>query len=194
MTRAISRRTVAVGALMLLTLGCARGCSSSRPPIHIVPDMDDQPRYEAQAASDFFYDGMTMRTPVPGTVPRSDTPIELQTDRAYNTGKIDDETFAETIPVAVNEATIARGEDRYGIYCAPCHDERGSGRGILFERGGVPTTSLHDDRIVNAPDGQIFDAITNGVGLMPGYAWPIGVADRWAIVAWVRELQSRARE
>jgi len=156
--------------------------------------MDDQPRYEAQAASDFFYDGMTMRTPVPGTVPRSDTPIELQTDRAYNTGKIDDETFVDAIPVSVDEATVARGEERYGIYCAPCHDERGSGRGILFERGNIPTTSLHDERIVNAPDGQIFDTITTGVGLMPGYAWPIGVADRWAIVAWVRELQSRAGE
>ena len=78
------------------------------------------------------------------------------------------------------------------IYCQPCHDARGDGKGILFERGNVPTASFHQDRIVNNyPDGQMFDVITNGTGLMAGYRWPIPPADRWAIIAYVRELERK---
>ena len=75
------------------------------------------------------------------------------------------------------------------IYCQPCHDARGDGKGILFQRGNVPTATFHQDKILNYPDGQIFDVITNGTGLMSGYRWPIPPADRWAIVAYVRGLQ-----
>ena len=84
---------------------------------------------------------------------------------------------------------LERGRQRYGIYCQPCHDARGDGRGILFQRGNVPTATFHQEKILKYPDGQIFDIITNGLGLMPGYRWPIPPADRWAIVAYVRELQ-----
>jgi mono/diheme cytochrome c family protein len=94
-----------------------------------------------------------------------------------------------TIPVTVDEGVRARGRERYEIYCQPCHDARGDGRGILFQRGNVPTASFHQDKILQYTDGQIFDVITNGVGLMAGYRWPIPPADRWAIVAHVRELQ-----
>jgi mono/diheme cytochrome c family protein len=100
-----------------------------------------------------------------------------------------DGQFVKAIPHPVDDALVERGRQRYGIYCQPCHDARGDGRGILFQRGNVPTTTFHQEKILNYPDGQIFDVITNGVGLMPAYRWPIPPADRWAIVAYVRELQ-----
>jgi mono/diheme cytochrome c family protein len=167
--------------------GCARGCTSSRPPIHLNPSMDDQPKVLAQTASDFFYNGSSMREPVPGTVPIGG----LKEDPAYFTGKGADGQFVAKIPVEVNEALIARGSDRFRIYCQPCHDARGDGKGILFQRANVPTASLHQEKILKYPDGQIFDVITNGQGLMPGYRWPIPVADRWAIVAHVRDLEQK---
>ena len=77
------------------------------------------------------------------------------------------------------------------IYCQPCHDARGDGKGILFQRGNVPTASFHQEKILKYPDGQIFDVITNGIGLMSGYRWPIPPADRWAIIAYVRELERK---
>ncbi len=86
---------------------------------------------------------------------------------------------------------LERGRQRYVIYCQPCHDARGDGTGILFQRGKVPTASFHQETIVKYPDGQIFDVITNGKGLMAGYRWPIPPADRWAIVTYVRELQRK---
>jgi hypothetical protein len=167
--------------------GCARGCTSSRPPIHLNPSMDDQPKVLAQTASAFFYDGASMRQPVPGTIPIGG----LQEDGAFFTGKGRDEQFVATIPMNVDEAFVERGRQRYVIYCQPCHDARGDGKGILFQRGNVPTATYHQEKILKYPDGQIFDVITNGTGLMSGYRWPIPPADRWAIVAYVRELQRK---
>ena len=86
---------------------------------------------------------------------------------------------------------LERGRQRYVIYCQPCHDARGDGKGILFQRGNVPTASFHQEKILKYPDGQIFDVITNGQGLMAGYRWPIPPADRWAIIAYVRELERK---
>jgi mono/diheme cytochrome c family protein len=177
------------GALVLTSVvaasGCARGCTSSRPPIHLNPSMDAQPKVRPQTASTFFYDGASMRQPVPGTVPIGG----LKEDAAFFTGKGADGQFVAAIPVPVDEARVARGRERYEIYCQPCHDARGDGRGILFQRGGVPTATFHQEKILTYPDGQIFDVITNGFGLMAGYRWPIPPDDRWAIVAHVRELQ-----
>ena len=170
---------------VLFLSGCARGCTSSRPPIHVNPSMDDQPKVRPQTASNFFYDGASMRVPVPGTVAIG----ELQEDVAFFTGQEVDGQFVAEIPVTVDEALVERGGQRYEIYCQPCHDTRGDGRGILFQRGGVPTASFHDEQYLAYPDGQIFDVITNGLGLMGGYRWPISPSDRWAIVAHVRELQ-----
>ncbi len=195
----IARTRRVLGALALTSLvaltGCARGCTSSRPPIHVNPSMDDQPKVRPQTASTFFYDGASMRQPVPGTVPIGG----LKEDAAFFTGKGADGQFVATIPGPVpgtgpeadDAARIERGRQRYVIYCQPCHDARGDGKGIMFQRGNVPTASLHEARILNYPDGQIFDVITNGVGLMPGYRWPIPPADRWAIVTYVRELQRK---
>jgi mono/diheme cytochrome c family protein len=184
-----ARQRSVLGAIVITSLiplaGCVRGCTSSRPPIHINPSMDDQPKVRPQTASPFFYDGASMRQPVPGTVPIGG----LQEDAAFFTGKGADGQFVATIPHAVDEALLERGRQRYAIYCQPCHDARGDGKGILFQRGNVPTATFHQDKVLQYPDGQIFDVITNGVGLMPAYRWPIPPADRWAIVAYVRELQ-----
>jgi mono/diheme cytochrome c family protein len=184
----VGRRGV-LEALVLASVvalgGCARGCTSSRPPIHLNPSMDDQPKVRSQTASSFFFDGASMRQPVPGTVPIGG----LKEDGAFFTGKGADGQFVATIPVAADEALVERGRQRYEIYCQPCHDARGDGRGILFQRGKVPTATFHQEKILKYSDGQIFDVITNGVGLMPGYRWPIPPADRWAIVAYVRALQ-----
>ena len=177
-----------LGVIVLISFiplaGCARGCTSSRPPIHINPSMDDQPKVRPQTASTFFYDGASMRQPVPGTIPIGG----LKEDEAFFTGKGADGQFVATIPVPVDDARLERGRQRYVIYCQPCHDARGDGKGILFQRGNVPTATFHQEKILKYPDGQIFDVITNGVGLMPAYRWPIPPADRWAIVAYVREL------
>jgi mono/diheme cytochrome c family protein len=167
--------------------GCARGCTSSRPPIHLNPSMDDQPKLRAQAASPFFYDGSGMRQPVPGTVPIGG----LMEDTAFFTGKGDNGQFVASIPVTVDDRLLARGADRYRIYCQPCHDARGDGKGILFQRGNVPTASFHQEKVLKYPDGQLFDIITNGSGLMSGYKWPIPPADRWAIIAHVRDMQKK---
>ena len=180
-------RSLAVVPLGLALAGCVRGCTSSLPPIHINPSMDNQPKLLPQTESTFFYDGASMRAPVPGTVARG----ELREDPRLFEGKDASGAFLARSPVPVDEALLERGRDRYAIYCAPCHDARGDGRGILFRRGNVPTASFHQEKILSYPDGQIFDVITNGVGLMPAYRWPIPPRDRWAIVAWVRELQKK---
>jgi mono/diheme cytochrome c family protein len=178
-----------LGAIAFVSLfavaGCARGCTSSRPPIHLNPSMDDQPKVRPQAASGFFFNGASMREPVPGTVAIGG----LKEDAAFFTGRGANGQFVAAIPHAVDDALVERGRQRYEIYCQPCHDARGDGRGILFQRGNVPTASFHQEKVAAYPDGQIFDVITNGTGLMAGYRWPIPPADRWAIVAYVRELQ-----
>jgi mono/diheme cytochrome c family protein len=178
----------AVALISLLTVtGCARGCTSSRPPIHLNPSMDDQPKVRTQTASEFFFNGSAMREPVPGTVAIGG----LKEDTAFFTGKGADGQFVATVPVTMNETVLERGRQRYVIYCQPCHDARGEGKGILFQRGNVPTASFHQEKILKYPDGQMFDIITNGMGLMPAYRWPIPPADRWAIIAYVRELERR---
>ena len=187
-SRRSGRRRVVVTlmfASMVCLSGCARGCTSSRPPIHLNPSMDNQPKALPQTASTFFYDGASMRQPVPGTVAIGG----LREDVAFYTGKGADGQFVATNPVAVDEKVVLRGRERYRIYCQPCHDARGDGKGILFQRGSVPTASFHQEKILKYTDGQLFDIITNGQGLMPAYRWPIPPADRWAIIARVRELQ-----
>lgn len=175
-------------AVLLVGLGaCARGCTSRRPPIHPVPNMDDQPRYEAQAASTFFADGAAMQRPVEGTVARGE--LELHRNRVLATGLGEDEQPVTEFPIPVTEPLLARGEERYGIYCTPCHGERADGAGVLREGSGVQTANLLEDRFRAYPVGRIYNVVTDGFGLMPGYRYPIPPADRWAITAWVRELQ-----
>jgi hypothetical protein len=152
-----------------------------------------QPRYEPQAGSAFFYDGAEMRPPVPGTVARGEY-RDLIKDGPYWTGMTLDGGFVTTVPIEVTDAVRARGQERFDIYCGACHDTHGDGKGILFERGKVPTPTFHSDRLRQMPVGQIFDTVTNGFGLMPSYKYPIPVADRWAIIVHLRELQARRLE
>ena len=185
-----ARRRLALGVALTSVVGltgCARGCTSSRPPIHLNPSMDDQPKVLPQTASRFFYDGASMRQPVPGTVPIGG----LKEDTAFFTGKGADGQFVAASPVTVDEAVLERGRQRYGIYCQPCHDPRGDGKGILFQRGNVPTPTFHQERIQKHADGFIFEIITNGLAMMPSYRWAIPPADRWAIIAHVRDLQRK---
>jgi mono/diheme cytochrome c family protein len=176
-----------LAALALTSVACVRGCTSSQPPIHINPSMDNQPKLRAQSESGFFYDGAGMRPLVPGTIARG----ELREDTALYAGTDAAGQPVATSPIAADEKVLARGEERYRIYCQPCHDPRGDGKGILFQRGNVPTPSLHSDKVRTAPDGFVFGVITNGSGLMPAYKWPIPPEDRWAIVAHLRALQQQ---
>lgn len=171
--------------LACLSIGCGRGMTSKRPPIHPILDMDSQPKYKAQSSNQFFYDRKTLQPPVPGTVALG----ELRTDDVLATGKAPDGSFVTASPLQASPELLARGADRYDIYCTPCHRASGDGQGMLFKRG-VPTANLHDERLRAMTDGELFHAITNGVGLMPSYAYPIPVEDRWAIVAHVRVLQN----
>ena len=174
--------------LVLLVSGCWRGATSPRPPWHPNPNMDNQPKYRPQAASEFFYDGATMRQPVAGTVARG----ELREETAFYTGLDEAGQPVASNPVAVDAALIERGRERYAIYCAPCHHASGNGKGILFQRANIPTADLHEERLRQIPDGQMFDVVTNGLGLMAGYKYPIPPRDRWAIIAYVRQLQNEA--
>ena len=186
-------RVAALAALSLLLGGCVRGCTSSRPPIHLVPNMDDQPKAEALAASDFFYDGKAMRQPIAGTVAREDAvdPGAFETGREGGTGG-----FVARVPEAAAERLAVplelRGAERYGIYCAPCHGDAGDGQGMLFHRSAVTSADLRTERLRDLPDGQLFDVITNGFGLMQPYRGQIAPADRWAIVAYMRRLQAES--
>jgi len=180
------RLAVALTCVVAMS-GCARGCTSSRPPIHINPSMFNQPKVLPQTSSEFFYNGSAMREPVPGTMPVDG----LKEDAAFYTGKGADGQFVATNPVPASDAVLERGHQRYTIYCQPCHDAKGDGKGILYQRGNVPTASFHQDKILKYPDGQIFDVITNGFGLMPAYKWPIPASDRWAIVSYVRDLEQK---
>jgi hypothetical protein len=187
MIRSLTIRLLCLFALaaMLGVAGCARGRKSEKPPIHINPNMDNQPKYKAQAKSKFFEDGATMRMPVPGTVARGD----LRDDDVFYKGKSKDGSFVKKAPVEVDLGLLKRGRERYDIYCAPCHSRVGDGRGIMITRGYIPPPNFHSDRIREMPDGQIFDVITHGVRNMPSYAHQVPPEDRWAIVAYLRALQ-----
>lgn len=180
-------KTVVAALVLAATTGACRGMTSTKPPVHLNPSMDNQPKARAQSESDFFYDGASMRPPVPGTVARG----ELREDRAFFEGKDAAGNDLAASPVEATPELLARGAERYRIYCQPCHDPRGDGKGVLAQRGGVPTTSMHDPKVLGATDGHIYNVITNGQGLMQSYRWPIQPADRWAIVAHVRQMQQQ---
>ena len=120
--------------IMILSLGCARERPSGKPPIHLNPDMDNQPKYKAQSKSAFFEDGATMRTPVAGTVALG----ELEDDDRYYKGVDEKGAFIKTAPVEVTMQLLDRGQERYNIYCSPCHSRVGDGKGIMMTRGYVP--------------------------------------------------------
>ncbi len=184
-------------ALTISVMGF-RGMNSTQAPIQVFPDMDQQAKYKPQASSAFFADGRADRQPVSGTVPRgrdengSADPAFLRADDAHYAGKNPDGTFVRGFPIEVSEGLIRRGENRYQIYCAPCHGALGDGQGITKRYGMVATPSYHDDRLRNMPEGEIFNTITHGKNTMQPYADKLTPDERWAVIAYVRALQRAA--
>jgi mono/diheme cytochrome c family protein len=147
-------------------------------------DMHDQPKYRGLRSSAFFADGSSARPIVEGTVARG----TLQTDESFFTGKNGGAVVAE-LPFPVDEAVLNRGEERFNIYCTPCHDRTGSGNGMVVQRGYKRPPSFHDSRLRAAQVGYFFDVMTNGFGAMPDYRVQISPRDRWNIAAYIRALQ-----
>jgi mono/diheme cytochrome c family protein len=173
------------------------GSMSRRTPIEVFPDMDRQLKLRPEAPSDFFTNGVTSQLPPAGTVVRSQ-PVESLTGPVYgfedspvNTGKVTGTTnFVDSNPLPITEKLMRRGQQRFDIYCTPCHGGLGDGNGITKKLGVMPAVAnLHDQRIVDMPDGEIFNTITHGKGLMGAYGPVMPVQDRWAVIAYVRALQ-----
>jgi len=191
----------ALGAAIVGMFGLP-GRISRQPPVEVYsdrffPGMDRQPKLRPQEPDSFFSNGVSSQLPPPGTVARSQ-PVEAIAGEVYpfedspaNTGRIAGTTnFVATNPLPVNEALLQRGHERFDIYCAPCHGRLGDGNGITKKLGVMPAVAnLHDKRIVELADGEIFNTITHGKGVM-GPAGPlVPTSDRWAIIAYLRALQ-----
>jgi hypothetical protein len=174
-----SRVYLSTVAYWLLPILLLAGCQQ---------EMADQPRYDPLAKSDFFGDGRSARPAVEGTVARG----MLNADEQFYTGKVGGKP-ANAIPFAVTWEVLARGRERYDIFCSPCHDRVGTGQGMIVRRGFRAPPSLHIDRLRQAAPGHFFDVATQGFGAMPDYAEQIPPGDRWAIVAYVRALQLSQR-
>ena len=148
-------------------------------------DMHDAPRYEPLEASGFFTDASSARTPVTNTVSRN--PL-ADSDELLYTGKVNG-VLANEFPMPITAAVLARGQERFNIFCAPCHGRTGQGDGMVVQRGMRKPPSFMEDRLRNAAAGYFFDVMTHGFGAMQDYAAQIPVEDRWAIVAYERALQ-----
>ncbi len=148
-------------------------------------DMHDQPKYEPLEASELFADGAASRTPVAGTVERGG----LRADTRLYRGLEADGSFVDRIPLPVTAELVARGQERYNVFCSPCHGRAGDGRGMIVQRGFKNPSSFHIDRLRQVQDGYFYDVISNGFGQMSSYASQVKPADRWAITAYVRALQ-----
>lgn len=146
--------------------------------------MVDQPKVEPYEASSFFADGLSARPVSENTVPRS---APLEEDGLY-TGRVNGEPVT-TVPLPLSESLLERGQERYDVYCTPCHGRAGYGDGIIVQRGFPAPPSFHQQRLRRAPDGYYFDVISNGLGAMYSYANRVPVEDRWAIIAHIRALQ-----
>jgi mono/diheme cytochrome c family protein len=162
---------IALGVVGISVAGCRQ-------------DMHDQPKYIPFRESTFFSDERSARPMVAGTVARG----QLREDTLLYTGKVNG-ADATVFPFAIDEAILRRGQERFDIYCSPCHARTGEGDGMVVRRGYRRPPSYHDDRLRNAPVGHFFDVMTNGFGAMPDYAAQIKPDDRWAIVGYIRALQ-----
>jgi hypothetical protein len=147
--------------------------------------MHNQPKFPPLRPSEFFADGRSERQLIDGTVARG----HLNDDVAFYTGKGPDGKPVNTFPFPVTKDVILRGQDRYNVYCSPCHDRTGEGNGMIVRRGFRKPPSYNDERLRQVPNGYIYDVITNGFGAMQDYAAQVPPRDRWAIVAYIRALQ-----
>jgi mono/diheme cytochrome c family protein len=182
---------VALSFVPLALIARARVSNSPRPRLHLVPDMDSQPKFKPQAANPMFADTRAARPQVAGTVARGQWPR----DEALHVGRVDGE-WVSAFPVPLTEPLLRRGQERYGIYCAPCHGLSGYGDGPVSVRAErlqegtwTPSSSFHTELVRGRPAGHLYNTIANGIRTMPAYGAQIPVDDRWAIVAYVRALQ-----
>jgi mono/diheme cytochrome c family protein len=185
--------------LVALAVGVAgqRGHLSRKPPLYVFPDMRRQLKLRPQQPNSFFANGVSSQLPVPGTIARGNPiptaagPVYPYEDSPVFNGRVTGTTnFIETNPLTVNAQLLQRGGERFTIYCAPCHGQAADGNGITKKLGVMLTVAnLHDKRIVELPDGEIFHVITEGRNTMGAYGPNIPVADRWAIIAYLRALQ-----
>jgi hypothetical protein len=164
-----ARSLAGVAAALFIIDGCD----------HLHQDMGNQPKNKPLSPSDFFVDGRSVRTPVENTVSRS----SMDNDQLMVTKD------STTFPIPVNDALLERGQERFRIFCSPCHGIQGDGNGMIVMRGMKRPPTYHQDRLRQAPNGYIYDVITNGFGQMYNYAAQVPPRDRWAIVAYVRALQ-----
>ncbi|HYI96922.1 MAG TPA: cytochrome c [Bryobacteraceae bacterium] len=191
------KRLVLMCATVLLA-GCATQ-SSRNTPVTIIPDMDYQERYEPQGDRTFyksrsekedlekhpiFGDNRASRRPVEGTIARG----TLVEDDGFATGVVDNMYIGRN-PLKVDAELLAHGQRRFNTYCSPCHDRTGQGRGLVGQRAVWIPTNLHEPRVKDMNDGEIFNVVTNGRRSMPPYRFQVVDRDRWAIVAYVRALQ-----
>jgi mono/diheme cytochrome c family protein len=160
------------GAMVLLTLLSLAGCYG---------EMNNQPRYRYLAPSRFFADGASARTPPGGTVSREEAPP--------GGGLRPTDVETDTVRPDLTEQLLARGQQRFGIYCMPCHGPAAEGNGTVVQHGFPPPKTFLSERVRNMPDSHFFGAMTNGYGRMFPYADRVSVADRWAIIAYIRALQ-----
>lgn len=187
-----------------------RGDYFSGAPLRLFPDMDDQDKVKTQKESDFFADGMGSRQPVAGTVPRGFEPNGVDhtfgeghsfgnTTLYIDTGKIGD-TYGDGMPDELGlkpedmAGFLRHGKERYEVSCMPCHGQAGNGKGTVAEIGIPTVANLMAFPKEKYPDGKMFEVITKGKGLMSGYGYNIPVNDRWAIIAYVRAMQSAAKK
>jgi cytochrome c553 len=147
-------------------------------------DMHDQPKFKPLRINTFYPDNRSARPLIDGTVARAD----LREDTYYYTGKVNGQPGTE-FPFPVTREVLERGEERYNIYCSPCHSRIGDGNGMIVQRGFKRPPSYHTDRLRQAPIGHFFDVMTNGFGAMSEYKSQVSVSDRWAIAAYIRALQ-----
>lgn len=157
-------------------------------------DMYDQPRLDAYQTSDATRNGVSQQPILPNVVSRDQVPGQADTTYSrlvgvQSTGTVSD-TETTSNPLTVNDTVLSRGKERYGVYCVPCHGALGNGRGVVATQFKPGPPSFYIDRLVNQTDGHFFNIITNGQGLMYPYGSRISVDDRWAIVAYIRQLQA----
>jgi len=165
----------AAALLALAAAGLLAGCRQ---------DMHDQPKFIPQRGTDFFADGRSARPQVENTVARG----QLRQDSYFYTGMMNGKE-GDAMPFPVTEQVLERGQERYNIYCTPCHSRVGNGEGLIVMRGYRPAGNFHAPRLMSAPLGHFFYVMTNGYGAMPEYASQVPPQDRWAIVAYIKALQ-----
>lgn len=193
---------IAMVAFMVVALAGFRGDMSRKPPLEVFADMDRQPKLRPMEPNAFFENGLSSQPLVKGTVARSEPLVTASGEKVYpfqidhpvNKGytPIENSTnlnFVAAIPLPVTMAFVERGRERFGISCVPCHGAQGDGNGVVKFFGFGAIKSLHEETALKHSDGAIFKIISEGQNSMQGYASNIDVADRWAIVAYVRALQ-----